>query len=479
MRVLSRCAVVPLALWSGAALANPATPDGAEALIALFQTYLGTTAGVVSVAPEGESYGVKLDFAPLAAKVPELTASISPIEFKLTGNGDGTWQVDQDQIFQLDLKVPDQLDLSLHIGHLRSTGLFDTALQSFRTNSGSVTDLSLTEQVIDPVMGDTNVSYQIASGQFESTGSAGETGGVDLVSTYALNGLAESFTLPSFAEGTPDTEITLRAETYTAEGQMLGLRPEALNKLLAFFVANPSEAAIIAQQAGLKAILAEGLPLFETFDTKGVITAVAAETPLGAVTLDEIGVAVEANGIIDHGLFSESFQLKGLALPSGMVPDWAAGLVPTEMEIGFTLTNFDLAAPVAILLSAVDFGAQIPEAQQAALLDALLPEGSATLILPLGGVTAPLYRLTYKGVLSFAPGLMPVGSADVTVDGMADVITALQSAPPEAAMQITPFLAMAQGLAKPADGAGLTWQIELTSEGGVLVNGTDLMGGGQ
>lgn len=479
MRVLVRCAFVPFALMSGGALANPATPEGADGLIALFQTYLGTTSGVVSVAPEGDSYGVKLDFAPLAARVPELTASISPIEFKLTDNGDGTWSVAQDQIFQMDVKVPDRLDLSLHIGHLVTIGLFDATLQSFRTNSGSVTDLSLTENVIDPVMGNTKVSYQIASGQTESTASAGENGGVDLVATYALNGLSESFTLPSLAEGTPDTEITLRAETYTAEGQLLGLRPDAMTKLLAFFVANPSEAAIFAQQAELKTILSEGLPLFETLKSTGTILAISADTPLGTIALDEAGVDVEANGITDQGLIAESFRLKGLALPEGLVPDWATGLVPSELSIGFSLTDFNLAAPAAILLSAVDFGAQIPDDLQASMLAALLPEGAVTFSLPADGMTAPLYTLTYEGSLSYAPESMPVGGAKITATGIPDVVTALQSAPPEAAMQITPFLAMAQGLAQPDDSGALVWNIEMTPEGGLLVNGTDLMGGGQ
>jgi hypothetical protein len=94
-------------------------------------------------------------------------------------------------------------------------------------------------------------------------------------------------------------------------------------------------------------------------------------------------------------------------------------------------------------------------------------------------MTAPLYTLTYEGALSYAPESMPVGSAKITATGIPDVLSALQSAPPEAAMQITPFLAMAQGLAQPDDSGALVWAIEMTPEGGLLVNGTDLMGGGQ
>jgi len=479
MRVMSRCVILPFALWSGAAFANPATPEGADALIALFQTYLGSTAGVVSVVPLGETYGVKLDFAPLVAKLPAVTASLSPLEFTLTDNGDGTWAMAQDQILQLDLKVPGQLDLSLHVGNLASDGVFDTALQGFTTSSASFSDLSLTETIVDPTLGDTHVTYQIARGQYESTGVAGGEGGVDLASTYAMSGLSEGFTLPAFAEGEAATEITLHAESYTAEGHMQGLRPEALTKLLAFFVANPSETAVIAQQAGLKSILTEGLPLFDTIESTGTITAISADTPLGTVTLDEMGVDVAANGLTEDGMVSEGFRLKGLALPDGLVPDWAVGLVPTEASIGFTVADFNLAAPVALFLASVDFGAEIPPETQAALLDALLPEGAVTFALSPGGVTAPLYALSYEGALSYAPETMPQGSATVTATGIPAVLTALESAPPEVAMQIAPMLAMAQGLAEPGENDGLVWNIEMTPEGTVLINGTDLMGGGQ
>jgi hypothetical protein len=34
-------------------------------------------------------------------------------------------------------------------------------------------------------------------------------------------------------------------------------------------------------------------------------------------------------------------------------------------------------------------------------------------------------------------------------------------------------------MAKPGDDGALVWELETTAEGGLLVNGTDMMGGGQ
>ena len=136
-------------------------PEGAAELTTLFQTYLGATPGVVTVAPEGEVYGVKLDFAPLLAKLPDTgaEASITPIEFTLTDNGDDSWDMEQDQAFDLQVKVPGQLDLSVHVANLSGEGTFDEAIGDFTTSSTSFTDLVMNQTTTDPAMGESTVNY--------------------------------------------------------------------------------------------------------------------------------------------------------------------------------------------------------------------------------------------------------------------------------------------------------------------------------
>ncbi|MDQ7775805.1 MAG: hypothetical protein Q4615_07815 [Paracoccus aminovorans] len=74
-----------------AAWAVPATDEGAARLTGVLQTYLGATEGVVSVTPQGDSYQLKIDPAPLLAQVPDAQAQItvSPLTYALTDNGDG------------------------------------------------------------------------------------------------------------------------------------------------------------------------------------------------------------------------------------------------------------------------------------------------------------------------------------------------------------------------------------------------------
>ena len=216
---------IPLSLCAGMAAAE-ATQEGADALTATLQTYLGATAGVVTVTPGEDVYDVTLDFAPLIAKAPpEVKTSLTPIEFSLTDNGDGTWEMEQDQALDFTLSVPGTADIAVKIGSLQGTGTFDTALQAFSVSTTTASDIAVTEKIIDPnTKSETNIVYGLASMKLDSTAEAGADGGVDSSSTYEATGLTETMTVPEM--GMP---ITLTAESQSGNSEVSGLRPDGTN----------------------------------------------------------------------------------------------------------------------------------------------------------------------------------------------------------------------------------------------------------
>lgn len=469
---------LPFSLIAGFAAAE-ATPEGATALTTTLQTYLGATDGVVTVTPAGDLYQVKLDFAPLLAKAPaQVKSSATPIEFTLTDNGDGTWEMAQDQSLAFSLTVPGQADIAVKVGNLAGTGTFDTSLGAFTTSSTKASDIAVTEKITDPNGMATDVAYAVNSVSYESTAKAGAAG-VDTTTTYAMEGLSETFTMPGM--GPEPMPLTLTAESSTGDATVTGMRPDAIYKLIAFFVANPEEAAIVAQQATLKGIIKDGMPLFDHLGSTSAITAVSVGSPMGPVSLSDMTVSVELNGLVEKGLFREAFALNGLVLPEGIIPDWAANLVPQSVSVDFSASRFNLAAPAAILLETLDLANPKPNTpeQDAALLAALLPDGVVDLTLAPGSITAPIYTVAYEGALTFGPETtMPVGKAKLTATGITAVKQALAAAPPEMGGQITPMLGMAEAMAKPGADGALVWELEATAAGGFLVNGTDMLGMG-
>ncbi|WP_395663905.1 hypothetical protein, partial [Aestuariivirga sp.] len=97
----SSTALLAIGLLAGASMPAlaAATPEEAQRLSTLFQSYLGSEPGVVTVTPTGNSYAARFDLAPLITRLaaPGLSASLTPIEWTITPQGSGKWQVDQNQ----------------------------------------------------------------------------------------------------------------------------------------------------------------------------------------------------------------------------------------------------------------------------------------------------------------------------------------------------------------------------------------------
>ena len=472
------------ALTATTALAAPATPEEAARLLALLQTYVGSEPGVVAVEPSGDAYTVTFDFAPFIAKASSdtFTGTITPYVMTLTDNEDGTWATSTDQAFAADFTVAGLSTMSYKMGSIKGAAVFDEAMAAFRTSRTDFTDISITQTITIPDQPPSNSSTSASSGYYESAAVASTVKGVDSTVTYALSGYTQSMAMPG-APGAPPTDIVVSAESYGATGAMKGFQPDAFYKLIAWFVAHPSQAAIKADQAGLKAVLTEGMPFFQNLDTTGAMENVTIGTPLGVFAADSIGIAVEANGLIADGLFREAITISGLTVPEGVLPPWSAGLVPTEFAIDVTGSGFDAATPAAAFIAAFDLTKPEPvdPVTSEQIMASFLPDGTMDITLAPGNVASDMYNLTYEGAMTAGPGGIPVGTAKVTMTGMDAVMAALQAGPPEMTGQMVPMLGMAQGMAAPGEDGALVWDIDASTPGTLLVNGVDLMAmmGGQ
>ena len=473
-------AVLPIVFAGSAAFAE-ATDAGAAHLTEVFQTYLGTTEGVVAVEVDGDDYLLTLDAATLAAKAAEAggSASMTPLVMTLTDNGDGTWDVVQDQALSLTFAIPGQLEVSAEVESFTSEGVFDEALMSFSSSSSEMTNLTMVEKITDPSAGEMSVNITVASATYETTGVAGAAGGVDSTMTVTATGLSEEFITPA-SEGMPAMPVTLTAESATQTGKIDGLRPDAIYQVMAWFVAHPTEAEMTADKAGMKAIVQGGLPFFNAMTTTSTLQTVAITTPMGGVSMAEMAIDIDLNGLVAEGKLREAISVKGLTLPVEMIPAWAVPILPKDISFDFQVTDFDAAAAVTVALALFDLpaGAEPDEAFQAAMLAALLPKGTVTIGLNPGGVSGDGYALTYEGSMVAGPETpMPTGKATITLMGIEKLQAALDAAPDDIKGQAMMGVGMAQGMAKPGPNGELVWEIDASTPGSLSVNGTPMMGG--
>ena len=95
-------------------------------------------------------------------------------------------------------------------------------------------------------------------------------------------------------------------------------------------------------------------------------------------------------------------------------------------------------------------------------------------------IEGKLYDLDFEGNMKAGPVGVPLGAATIRAKGLDDVMKALQAAPPEMAGQAIPAIIAAKGMAKTEADGSMSWKIENTISGTLLINGIDIskMGGG-
>jgi hypothetical protein len=469
---------------SSSALAASASPEEAKRLVGVFQSYLGDEPGVVKVTPAGETYDVKLDFAPLIKKAakPGFTAEATPIVIKLTDQGAGKWLVTQDQSLLYSMKVPGQLDVSIKVGSMKGSSVFDQNLSAFSSSTSDFSDLTVDEKFTTPEAGETQVAYALKAMHYETTAKAAQNGGVDGTMRSTMSGLIERFTLPPSPTSPTPINVDVTVETGTSDVTYKGIKAQAIYKLVAWFVAHSSESAVKDGQAELKTLVGDGLPYFENISSTGTLQKLTAATPVGPVEIANLGYSIGMNGIVADGFAQESFSAEGLKLPAGLVPAWATGLVPDKFAFDFKISDFNLAEPAKIMLSEFDFTKKEPSTPEidAKLLAAVMPKGAVTITMGPSRVVAKLFDLGFSGAMTAGPVGTPIGEASIKANGFDQVMDALKAAPPEMSGSAIAVMIAAKGMAKTETDGAMTWKIENTAAGGILVNGIDVskMGGG-
>ena len=478
----SRAALTALALLIAATPAfAEATEDGANHLEEVFQKYLGDAEGVVSVEADGDNYNVTFDVTPLAdkAKMDGSKFEMSKLEFTLHDNGGGKWQVAKEGPLTILVDVPGALHLEGGSDDYTVTGVFDEALATFSTATAEAKKFALKEEFTDPKKGNTvKVDYDAEGTKSTSTAVANASGGIDFDAKIDMGTLTEKFeTSADPAAGTPPMNFLLAAQSGTMDIKATGVRNKSVLDLVAFFVSHHDKESITKDQSDLKKIISAALPVWNTMSGTSDVKAVKVTSPFGEFSMDAMTAALDANGAVKDGKFQEKFSLTGLSLPASLVPPWAAPLVPKTVKFDVTASGFDLADPASMILASFDLSTPegLPADFEKLLVPALLPKGTASITFNQTGLANDIYNLKADATLDVGPAAQPTGKAKISMKGLDEIMKAVQAAPPEAGLQdASAVIIVAKGLAKTESDGTMTWNVESTPDGKIMVNGTDV-----
>jgi hypothetical protein len=471
---------LPLLLSVSTSALAAATPEEAARLKTVFQSYLGTTEGVVTVKPSGDNYSVILDVAPLAKKAQTngVEFSFSPIEMMLNNKGEGKWGVSQDSPISFDVKAGESLTANFKVETYRFKGVFDEKLSTFESASSEMKNLTLIENTNDPAQGKTDISVTIKDVTTEQSAVSGANGGVDLKANYKFSSLSEIIHTAGDPTGKmPPLNLVVSAETGTYDTTAKGLKAKSMLDIVAFFISHQSKDQIVKDQATLKTMLNAALPLFDNVSGTSTLNKFSVASPIGPIAADTLTVVADINGFVKDGKLRESLSLTGLAIPAAIVPPWATTLVPKNLTFDFAGSGFDLAAPGQLILSALDLAKDppLPANFETTLMPSLLPTGAALITLNPTSISNDLYNFSAEGSMTAGPAAQPSGKALIKAKGLDEVMKVIQAAPPEMNLQsYTGMILGFKGMAKAEADGGLSWNIETSVDGKVTVNGIDM-----
>ncbi len=480
----------PLALAGAAipalsAAAAPATPEEAARLTALFQRYVGHPApgepSSVTVEPKGEGYAVTLDVQRATAGLGALGFTLDPYisATTLTPLPDGTWKVESHDSPPLVLHAGAQT-VSSGSATAAFQGVFDPKLRAFSSFKGEQTGYTYAQTT------PTSVQNRRAD-RIDSTGigAAAEGGTVSTGVHSALTGTAGDTVFkpapaapapgdPPASPPQPGTALSYAAPTGTLDVSLERTRVDGLLDLWAFLVAHPTHDSIVAAQDELKATLRAGLPFLDGFREAAAFDTVAVTTPVGIVSMKSFAGGLDLAGLAAVGKATAALSIADLAIPSGQLPVWSAGLVPTGLDLHVAVDGFHAAEAATLAVDDVDLRHEVvitPE-QKDAVSHAFWPGGGTVALLP-SRVTTKVLDLRLEGQATM--GTKPGGRFTVRGKGLDAEIAALQAqaGTDPAAGQVLGPLVLAKNLAKPDPDGGLVWVIEF-GDGPVKINGAPL-----
>ena len=456
-----------------------ATAEGAAKITSALQAYLTAEPGVVTVTPGGETYGLKIDFAPLLAKAKQedFSGSFTPLVMTLTEQGGGKWKVDQDQAVEFNFKGGGIADISGKVGSYKGTGIFDEALGYFETSSGTLTGFSYNQVITPPGEGTQTVAYNIDLMTYSSEMNAAAGDSADGEAHYSATGISEIVSIPANPKGgMPQMDLNVTLASMVQDNSIKGMKFKPLASVLAFLVAHPSKDLIVKDQSVLKDLLRNAIPLWTRVEATMSGESFNVASPFGKFGAAKMTFNAAMNGIVNDGYFREAFGVEGFTAPAALIPPWATDLVPTSAAIDFEVSGFDLASPAGMILDNLDLSKDppLPKDMEQQLLSALLPQGIVKLGLGPSFIFNKLASLGFKGSMTAGPMANPAGEATVTLAGYDALLSAIQAIPAEMGMgQMLPMMMMAKGMSKTGESGALVWEIKSTPEGSVTINGVD------
>jgi hypothetical protein len=467
--------------------ASAGTVDGSESLkdaLASYVTAVPFDRKFIRVEPDPNGQKITLDPASFLSELAGKPVTFSPLSFVVSERGDGTWNVFTADPVAISAVVDvegQEQSFDYRQASQVLKGVFSPELAAFLSAEG---EIGTTNSSSRDAMSSSTSTINATRMSMSASPANGGAADIAFKQTYDTVKQTTSFQFPTEGDAAPTTVgFEFGAATVISEGAAKTARTRAMLDLYTLAISRAADLQRDAKGtlagsfgAELKNKLRAVLPLWDSLDGSASAQDIKISSLYGELGVQEASQSVRMSGISSNGSFDLDLALKGITAATPLMPAWGNSFVPDLIEIGFTVSGANLAAPADIALRKADFTKDpplSPEAQ-AEVQAAFAPENIRTRIKP-SRIRAGDLDVAFSGDVAFPSGI-PVATMAIDVAGLDATIATLQSAAATepSLNQAIGMLQLAKGFSRPKSDGRVEWVIATAADGSVTVNGTML-----
>ncbi|ANL28973.1 hypothetical protein AMC90_CH03187 [Rhizobium phaseoli] len=455
--------------------------DGAnavrDALTKLLPDDLAKT-DFITVNPAGGRYQIMYDLAKLLTKVDPTTFTINgltPFSTFATPLDNGLWNIEGNDSFNVSghFKDPDQktTNFTYSIASIVHSGVFDPAISYLRSGTFAVKDVKVaSKSETDEV----HATIASMDQKLSSTDTAGGNGRIDFVGSASMTGFVEQV---SSVQMPP---IDLRAGSINVDAKVNGLPAKQIREMVFFLLDHLEDKELSAENTdSIKAIVKDAFPLLTLFSETIGVNDLSVTNELGKGGAKAFGYTVAIEGPSDAMRFGFGMNAQEIRLDTPLMPANYSTFMPTSFDLQLAVPNLDFAS-FGDALMAMDFKDKAPKASGEEMGKKLFRDGRLAVEFPRISAKSGVYDVDMTGRIEGRVDTEKDYSMEATIlardlDKTISAVQELAKTDPDL-NQVSFGIMMAKGFAKTdADGRS-RWDISVSRDGSVAVNGQQIKG---
>ncbi|MBX4969314.1 hypothetical protein [Rhizobium binae] len=429
--------------------------------------------GLITVNPAGTRYEVIYDLAKLLAKADPATLTINgltPFSMFATPLDSGLWNVEGDNNFNVSghFKGPDQkpTDFTYSIASLVYTGVFDPAISYLRSGTFAAKDIKMSSKSETEEVHATIASMDQ---KLSSADSPGGSGRVDFVGTGSMSAFVEQ------VSGLQMPPVEIRADSVDVGAKVNGLPAKQLREMVFFVLEHLDQDRLSPEESDkIKGIVKDAFPLLTSFNETIGVNNLTVSSEMGKGGAKAFGYNLAIDGPSNAVRFGFGFNAQEISLDTPLMPANYATFMPTDFDFQLALPDLDFAS-LGDALMTFDFNDKAPEKTGEEMSKKLFRDGRLKVEFPKISAKSEAYDVDVTGKIEGRVDTEKDYSMEATIlardlDKTIASVQELAKTDPDL-NQVSFGIMMVKGFAKTDPDGRSRWDISISRDGAISVNG--------